>query len=115
MGAHFPLLHVPPRQLWPHAPQFEPSLPLTLMQLPEQIVCPAPQTVQTPLTQVAPEMHWALLVQLVRQDEVPQANSLQLWVTARGQLPAPLHVAAKVSVPGEPEQLAVRQLTVETA
>jgi hypothetical protein len=109
-GKQVPLLHVPPKQLWPQAPQLLPSLDRVAHAL-GQTLFPAAQAVQTPPTQAAPETHWLLLVQLVSQAVAPHTNCPQLWVVAVGQLPAPLQLTAKVSVP--PEQLAVPQLVDE--
>jgi len=70
-----------------------------------------PPTVQTPVTQFAPETHWLLPVQLVAQAVAAQTNSPQPWMTAAGQLPFPSQLAANVCMPAE--QVAARQLVDE--
>ena len=109
-GRQVPLTHWPPRQLCPQAPQLAPSLE-RFAQAFGQTVWPEVQGVQTLLTQASPELHWLLLLQLVRQALAPQMNWPQPCVTAVGQFPAPSHPAASVCVPLE--QLADRQDVVE--
>jgi hypothetical protein len=43
-GWHAPATHVPPRQLWPHAPQFALSVPITFTHVPLQVTSPLGQT-----------------------------------------------------------------------
>jgi hypothetical protein len=109
-GRQVPLVHVPPKQLCPQAPQLAPSLE-RFAQAFAQTLCPLVQVVQTPLTQASPERHWLLLLQLLRQEVAPQMNWPQPCVTAGGQFPAPSQPAASVCDP--PEQLADRQLIEE--
>lgn len=109
-GRQVPLVHWPPRQLCPQAPQLVPSLG-RFAQAFGQAVWPEVQGVQTLFTQASPWRHWLLLLQLVRQALVPQMNWPQVCVTAVGQFPAPSQPAASVCIPIE--QLADRQDTEE--
>jgi hypothetical protein len=63
------------------------------------MVWPVAQVAQTPPAQAAPAMHWALLVQLVRQAVAPHTKALQAVVVAAGQPPAPSQVAGLVATP----------------
>lgn len=72
-GAHVPLLQVPPRQLWPQAPQLLLSVN-RFAQAFGHTVFPPVQAVQLELTHAAPETHWLLLLQLITQELAPQTN-----------------------------------------
>jgi hypothetical protein len=51
-----PLMHEPPRQLCPHAPQLAASEPCVFVHVPLQFVCPEGQP-QVPLLQTPPTAH----------------------------------------------------------
>src|SRR6187200_3644003 len=90
--------HVPPRQLWPHAPQLAALVVVFTQPLP-QTVSFAAQVTQLPAMQAAPATHWVFVVQLVTQSVVPHTNGLQGCVVEAAQAPAPLHPAMLVAVP----------------
>ena len=74
---------------------------------------PPVQSTHAPLTHCAPAAQLAEVVQLVVQVVPLQVNAPQLVVTAVGQAPAPLQVAAAVATPLV--QLAARQDVVAGA
>ena len=74
---------------------------------------PPVQATHLPLTHWSPVAQFAEVVQLVVQAVAPQMNGEQLVVTAAGQLPVPVQVAAAVATP--PAQLAARQDVVAGA